>query len=186
MTPDPKSLRIPLLRLARRPVLLDNMAEPLEGLELVTSIDIQPAATLPGTCYALKMEDDAAAPDLPQGRIGVFCRERDGLAALHQVYLVQIRDERPRVHKLLKSDPEHNRKSSGLQDPSATPARLRQRRKSFMTPTPLHLPESRVSPIPDSAHAMIYLKSPEAGGPMRVVPSRDVLWMHPLVYIPPA
>ncbi|MCF8720945.1 hypothetical protein [Nitrospina gracilis] len=186
MKPHSQRLRIPLMRLARGPVLLDNMKEPMEGLELVTSIDIFPTEPLPGECYALKMEDDAAAPHAPAGSVGVFCQQSAGVPVLHQIYLVQIKNERPRVCKLVKSDSAFHRRTDETKTSSSTPERLRQRRKSFMTPTPLHIPDARVSPIPDSAHEMVYLKNPEEGGPMLVLPSRDVLWMHPLVFIPPS
>lgn len=185
MHPEPKRQRIPLLRLARRPVLLDNLNEPLEALELVTSIDIHPPEALPDAVYALKMEDSAAAPELPQGRVGVFCRNRTDIAALHQIFVVQIRGERPLVRKLVKHEADRNRTTAEPGSPS-TAGYIRQRRKSFMTPTPLHLPQSRVSPIPDSLHEMVYFKSVEEGEPMLVVRARDVLWMHPLVYMPPA
>lgn len=182
MSPEPKRQRIPLLRLARRPVLLDNLEEPLEALELVTSLDIHPEEPLPSAVYALKMEDGAVAPELPQGGVGVFCRDREGVRALHQIFVVQIKGHRPLVRKLVKSESERNRPDA----PSARPGYIRQRRKSFMTPTPLHIPESRVSPIPDTLHEMVYLKSMEKGEPMLVIRAQDVLWMHPLVYIPPA
>ena len=52
-----------------------------------------------------------------------------------------------------------------------------------MTPTPLHIPESRVSPIPDSAHEMIYLKGLNENEALKVVPLREVVWMHPLIAV---
>ena len=52
-----------------------------------------------------------------------------------------------------------------------------------MTPTPLHIPESRVSPIPDSAHERIYLKSLEESASLMVLPLEDVIWMHPLILV---
>ncbi|MCF8724087.1 hypothetical protein LQ236_002107 [Nitrospina gracilis] len=184
MKPHSQRLRIPLMRLVRGPVLLDNMKEPMEGLELVTSIDIFPDEPLPGECYALKMEDDGAAPQVPAGSVGVFSRQSPGVPALHRVYLAQIKNERPLVCKLIKSDVAIHQRTKKPDSSTPIPDRLRQRRKSFMTPTPLHIPDARVSPIPDSAHEMVYLKNPEEGGPMLVVPGRELLWMHPLVFIP--
>jgi len=52
-----------------------------------------------------------------------------------------------------------------------------------MTPTPLHIPDSQVSPIPDSAHEMIYLKGLNEHEGLRVVPLREVVWMHPLIIV---
>ncbi len=52
-----------------------------------------------------------------------------------------------------------------------------------MTPTPLHIPESQVSPIPDSAHEMIYLKGLNEDEALKVIPLRDVVWMHPLITV---
>ena len=52
-----------------------------------------------------------------------------------------------------------------------------------MTPTPLHIPESQVSPIPDSAHEMIYLKRFNENENLQVIPLRDVVWMHPLIAV---
>ncbi|NIP99913.1 MAG: hypothetical protein GWN10_04640, partial [Nitrospinaceae bacterium] len=66
--------------------------------------------------------------------------------ALHGVYLLGVEGDRPMVRKVVKKDAD----SPGEKDrssPASLSARVNARRKSFMTPTPLHMPDSRVSPI---------------------------------------
>lgn len=175
--------QIPLLRISNKPVDLEGLAEPLEGLDLVSSIDVYPDRALPDTCYAMKWTDDSLVPVLQKGQVGVFCQWGEDWPAVENIYMVQVKGERPVVRKVVRDDSSRNM-VGGMQEEGATPKRLRERRKSFMTPTPLHLPESRVSPIPDSAHEMVYLRSMETNAPMLVVPLKEVLWMHPLIFIP--
>ena len=178
-----KNMRIPLLRMSRKPMDLESLDEPLEGLELVSSVDVFPDRELPDSCYALKWEDDSLAPVLNRGQVGVFSKTADILPAIENIFMVQVKGERPIVRKVVRDD-SFRKEDDALRDAGGTPKHLRERRKSFMTPTPLHLPESRVSPIPESAHEMVYLKSMENNAPMLVMPVRKILWIHPLVFIP--
>jgi hypothetical protein len=52
-----------------------------------------------------------------------------------------------------------------------------------MTPTPLHIPGSRVSPIPGSAHEMLFLIPLSGEGPVEIAPLARVLYLHPLCAI---
>ena len=93
--------------------------------------------------------------------MGIFGFEND-MSPLDDIYALGLEGKEPLICKVIKSDAQAG--SSNL--------RAKNRRKSFMTPTPLHIPKSRVSPIPDSSHEMIYLKDLNDKEALKVIPMR--------------
>jgi len=57
------------------------------------------------------------------------------------------------------------------------------RRKVFMVPTPLHVPDSQTSPIAKSLHHVVLFKDLAGSGKLRLIPAGKILWKHPLVYV---
>jgi hypothetical protein len=101
-----------------------------------------------------------------------------------QIFAVWIKGRGPQIFKIVKDDTGNDPADSLHGEKKSEEASVNLRRKSFMTPTPLHVPESRVSPIPKSAHQMIFLKGLRVSDPVNLVPVNDVLRMDPLVHIP--
>jgi hypothetical protein len=119
---------------------------------------------LPDRCYGVSISDDSMVPVLRQGATAIFSDcER---LAKENIYCVGRKGQVPVIRKLVKND--------GPVSP---------RRKSFMTPTPLHIPESKISPIADSTHRMLMLKSLAGDDPLLIIPAEQVIWMHPLVAV---
>jgi hypothetical protein len=128
-------------------------------------------------CYGVLIDDQGMDPVLSAGMIALFKPQADKVLAKENIFSIGIRGQVPLIRKVLKKDHPGGEGKSG--------SRLRQAsrpvRKSFMTPTPLHIPGSRVSPIDDKTHEMILIKSLEASAQVQVIPTEKILWMHPLV-----
>jgi len=127
-------------------------------------------------CYGVKVEDESMTPVLEEDMVAVFS-QTENMPALMNIYSIGRKCEVPLVRKVVKNEIP----IAGEEDVS--PAGRRPRRKSFMTPTPLHIPDSLVSPIADSTHQTIFLKSLANPQKLVLVPKGNLLWMHPLVLI---
>lgn len=127
-------------------------------------------------CYGVEIEEDSIAPFLKTGMTAVFSPS-DSAQALKDIFSIGRKGESPLVRKVVKNEIIANEKNN------VSPEGLRPKRKSFMTPTPLHIPGSRVSPIPESTHETIYFKGLENSEQLILVPRGNLLWMHPLVLI---
>ncbi len=127
----------------------------------------------PPECYGVRVADETMSPVLQPGMVGVFSVREKHESALMAIFSIGIQEEPPRIRKVLKN--ETGQETGGSKKTVA--------RKSFMTPTPLHIPGSRVSPIADSTHRMIYLKTFADSEAVTLVPADKLLWMHPLVRV---
>lgn len=176
---QPQSARIPWLEVSGK---VDS-AEPVEGLppglKYRAEVEIAVTQVLPEACYALDIVKKSAEGATALGIFGP-CPD---LKAQDGVYAVGLAGREPLICTRVKDESQAD-SAQREQSPQVTSsARVNSRRKSFMTPTPLHIPESRVSPIPDSAHERIYLKSLEENAFLMVLPLEDVVWMHPLILV---
>lgn len=122
------------------------------------------------------------APVLPSGVTGIFASAGEG-PARENIYLIGIREKPPVIRKVVKNDisasDEINKK--GKEEGLSTG--IRGKRKSFMATTPLHIPDSQVSPIPGSTHRMIFFRDLKEPGKLKAVAAKDILWMHPLICV---
>lgn len=128
-------------------------------------------------CYGVLIDNQEMDPVLPVGMIALFKSQLDKAVARENIFSFGIRGQTPLIRKvLIKDNPSGEGKSGSTVSQFSRPVR-----KSFMTPTPLHIPGSRVSPIDDKTHEMILIKSLVASSQVQVIPIGKVLWMHPLV-----
>jgi len=180
MTSQPSSIRIPLVGISGKVDQETHTGEFPQGLKRISEMEITASQVLPEQCYALEIPDIIKGSEDPRNSLGIF-GPGEGIAALDDIYAIGLTGRAPLVCKVIKNDAHSG--SSNLEGASQaiSPSHVKNRRKSFMTPTPLHIPESRVSPIPDSAHEMIYLKRLNENEALLVIPLRDVVWMHPLI-----
>ncbi len=180
MPHPPESVRIPLMRISDKVAPGERVGEVPPGLSQISEVEITVSQDLPEHCYALEVPDISTEFEMPGKPLGIFGPVRN-FKALNDIYNLGWVGSEPRVCKVVKDEslPESVR---GGKTPTPS-SRVNSRRKSFMTPTPLHIPESRVSPIPDSAHEMIYLKCINESESLKVVPRREVVWMHPLILV---
>lgn len=139
-------------------------AEWLDG-DIIPSTKMRMVGQAPTGCYGVRIEEES--PLLKKGMTAVFSYEEPGVAAVENIFCVGVKGQAPVIRKLVKNE------GRGISS----------RRKSFMTPTPLHIPDSKVSPIADSTHQRVILKGLDNGDPLMFVPVENVVWMHPLVAI---
>ncbi len=170
--------RIPLFRIGR---VKETSKTLPEGLILITSYPVNPKSNLPENSYALKIEDSSMEPLLKPGNIAIFSKSEININAFEKVYLFGIRGQIPLVRKIIKDDEKNFGKENA--DISNKNYNVKPNRKSFMTPTPLHIPKSYVSPIPNSSHEMIFLKGLQEGASLEIFSSKDLLWKHPLICV---
>ncbi len=177
------SVRLPVLSLK---TLLQSQEFPLENKgflpECYRYIKIRAFRETADEFYGVRMEGEDLAPDLKAGATAVFARTDKGGRAWGNIYCLGIRGEGGCLARGIQKDVPSSASASetAVISKSSPPAG---RRKSFMTPTPLHVPGSRTAPIPPSAHQTVFLKPLGGGGKVKGVLKKNVLWMHPLVCI---
>ncbi len=128
---------------------------------------ISPPMELPDLCYGVRIEGTCDTPFLPLGCLAVFSKS-EGIA-LGNIYAVEVQGEFPFVGKWLQKETSEGDAGS--------------RRKVFMVPTPMHVPDSRISPIAPSLHHVLLFKDFANSGKLKLVPANKVLWTHRLVYV---
>ena len=163
-------IRMPLLGIAGKVDQVQQVNDLPQGLKHISEVEISLTQKLPGSSYAQEVPNIFG--NFPATVLGIFGFKKD-VTALNDVYALGISGEEPCVCRVVKSDAKADSPDSNV----------KYRRNSFMTPTPLHIPESKVSPIPNSSHGMIYLKNLNDKEGLKVVPLKDVVWMHPLITV---
>ena len=128
---------------------------------------ISPPMELPDSCYGVKIEGACDSLFLPPGCLAVF--SKTGATALENIYAVGVQEEFPFLGKWMQKETSEGSASS--------------RRKVFMVPTPMHVPDSRISPIDPSLHHVLLFKDFANSGKLKLVPANKVLWTHRLVYV---
>ena len=120
---------------------------------------------LPDLCYGVQIESTYDTPILPLGCLAVFSKT-EGIALEH-IYAVVKQGELPFIGKWMQKE------TSGVGN----------ERKVFMVPTPMHVPDSRTSPIAPSLHHVLLFKDFANAGRLKLVPADKVLWKHRLVCV---
>ncbi len=137
-------MRVPLIRLQDVEAFLEGSRK--DGLASPRLLKVD--ASIPEACFALESTDIGENSPIPAKGIGVFAGGFGEFDAVDQVFLLRCPPENPRLCRMVRSE----------QQVGAGEVFRASRRKSFMTPTPLHIPTSKVSPIPDYTHSVFYLK----------------------------
>jgi hypothetical protein len=127
-------------------------------------------------CYGVEIEDGSMAPVLNKGMVAIFSQNVKN-PALMNVFSIGRKGESPLVRKVVKNE------ITPKEIDNFTEEGRKRLRKSFMTPTPLHIPGSRVSPIAESTHQTIFFKSLLNPEKLTLVSKGNLLWLHPLVLI---
>ncbi|MFQ5451058.1 MAG: hypothetical protein ACE5E9_10545 [Nitrospinaceae bacterium] len=176
-------IAVPLIRFSSPPFREGfDLGEDGVDLSLFPSIRIPLSLKIPDPSYGVVIEDENMAPVLKMGMTAVFSRGAALAEARNQVYSIGRKGGVPLVRRVVRNDLQTDGTAvigSSMGKGGGSP----KRRKSFMTPTPLHVPESRVSPIAPFSHGMIFLKKLCDPDRLTVLPLAKVAWMHPLVGI---
>jgi len=120
---------------------------------------------LPFDSYGIDIKDSSLSCYFGINTIAIFCKE--DFPAKDNIFFVGLKRKPPFVGKLLKNESE-------LEG---------QGRKTFMTPTPLHVPKSKTSPIADSLHHNLIFKVLSNPPGTRFVQQSSIVWKHPLIFV---
>lgn len=159
------ALRVPKIRLNEVETFLGS-ADAENAVQNWEEVD----APLPEGCFALGAGEFKMPSSLPARGTVFFATRFQSGEGLQQMYLLRNPGQTPQLCRLVRSEQE----AAGKEVYRAS------RRKSFMTPTPLHLPTSKVSPIPDYTHAVFYLK-PLDEEQLKVIPAGQSDRLLPLL-----
>jgi len=120
---------------------------------------------IPVESYGIEIKDLSLSCYFGINTIAIFCKE--DFPAKDNIFFVGLKRKPPFVGKLLKNESE-------LEG---------QGRKTFMTPTPLHVPTSKTSPIADSLHHNLIFKVLSNPPGTRFVQQSSIVWKHPLIFV---
>jgi hypothetical protein len=128
---------------------------------------ISPPMELPDFSYGVRIDGACDTPILPLGCLAVFSKSEG--TALKDIYAVEVQGELPFIGKWMQKESSEGGAGS--------------ERKVFMVPTPMHVPDSRISPIAPSLHHVLLFKDFANTGKLRLIPAGKVRWKHRLVYV---
>ncbi len=128
---------------------------------------ISPKMELPDRCYGVKIDFACQSLLLQLGSLAIFSKT-EGIG-LEDIYVVGVQGGYPFLGKWVQKD--------------SLKGAVNSRRKAFMVPTPMHLPDSRISPIAQSLHHVLFFKDFSGSGKLRLIPTRKILWKHPMIYV---
>jgi hypothetical protein len=120
---------------------------------------------LPDFSYGFEIKNSFLSSYFGVNTVAIF--SKSDFPAQDNVFLVGLKGKPPLVGKLLK-----NESDSGGRG-----------RKTFMTPTPLHIPESKTSPIADSLHRTLIFKVLSKPQGTRFIQQSNISWRHPLIFV---
>ena len=120
---------------------------------------------LPNFSYGIEVKDPSMVTYFGRNTIVIF--SKSDFPAQDNIFLVGLKSKSPFIGKLLKNES----KIEG------------EGRKTFMTPTPLHIPESKTSPIADSLHYNLIFKVLSDPPGTRFVQQSSIVWKHPLIFV---
>ena len=120
---------------------------------------------LPNFSYGIEVKDPSMVTYFGRNTIAIF--SKSDFPAQDNIFLVGLKSKSPFIGKLLKNESEIEGKG----------------RKTFMTPTPLHVPESKTSPIAGSLHHNLIFKGLSEPQGTRFVKESNICWRHPLICV---
>ena len=128
-------------------------------------IKILASRELPNFSYGIEVKDPSMVTYFGRNTIVIYSKSQ--FPAQYNIFLVGLKSKTPFIGKLLKNES----KIEG------------EGRKTFMTPTPLHVPESKTSPIADSLHHNLIFKGLSEPQGTQFIQESNMCWRHPLIYI---
>ena len=128
-------------------------------------IKILASRELPNLSYGIKIKDPSMVTYFGRNAIAIF--SKSDVSAQDNIFLVGLKSKSPFIGKLLKNESE----VEGAE------------RKTFMTPTPLHVPKSKTSPIAASLHHTLIFKGLSEPQGTRFIQGENICWRHPLICV---
>mgnify|MGYP006091001831 CR=1 FL=1 len=131
-----------------------------------------------GSYLSISIEEKLWAPIFNFGDIAIFSKD-NSKSSFENIYLIPLKTKDAIIGRIVHSSDQSKHKHTNPQTPQFRKAR----RKSFMTPTPLHIPTSVVSPIADFSHDRTLVRSLNSKDKMFSILSEETLGIFPLVHI---
>ncbi len=149
-------------------------------LESVT-LSFPPSIELSEYNFGVQINTNNFQPDFFSGDTIIFSK-KESERALQNIYLFITADDKSIIGEIIHK-PDYKNKASSEPNKSVPTEYRRARRKSFMTPTPLHIPTSQISPVADSSHERILIRP--VGDKKKVVsiPPQKKIFSFPMVFI---
>ncbi|GEM_PF-2448580 len=121
-----------------------------------TKLSFSPDIKLSEYNFGVRIDSNIFQPEFYFGDILIFSKiESD--KALQNIYLFLTEESEPLIGEIINTQEKTTNISPKKDQSSSNKYRLA-RRKNFMTPTPLHIPTSQISPVADSSHERVLIR----------------------------
>jgi len=131
--------------------------------------------------FGVQIDTNNFQPDFYPGDTIIFTK-KEAETSLKNIYLFITDDNKPIIGEVIHKPDAKNNISSKLNKSESTEYR-KARRKSFMTPTPLHIPTSQISPVADSSHERILIRPIGDKKQLVSIPTQKNIFTFPIVFI---
>jgi hypothetical protein len=131
--------------------------------------------------FGVQIDTNNFQPDFYSGDTIIFTK-KETETSLQNIYLFINDDKKPIIGEVIHKPDAKNNISSEPNNSGPTEYR-KARRKSFMTPTPLHIPTSQISPVADSSHERILIRPVGDKKQLVSIPSQKNIYTFPMVFI---
>jgi hypothetical protein len=149
-------------------------------LERIT-LSFPPNLELSEYNFGVQIDTNNFQPDFFSGDTIIFSK-KESENALKNIYLFITDDNKTIIGEIIHKPDVKDDIPSELNKSGPTEYR-KARRKSFMTPTPLHIPTSQISPVADSSHERILIRPVGDKKKLVSVPPQKNIYKFPMVFI---
>ena len=118
--------------------------------------------------FGIEIETNQFQPFFYSGDIIIFSKLESSYP-LQNIYLFTTTSSKPIIGTII-----HNPNSTEHKQP---------RRKNFMTPTPLHIPTSKIAPASEASHARLLIRSVEKKQRLISISRKKRVYTFPMIYI---
>ncbi len=155
----------------------DQPPPPIESITLA----FPPNLELSEQNFGIHIKTNDFQPDFYSGDTIVFSKKESELA-LQNIYLFITKNRKPIIGEIIHRPDSKKNSSNELHKLNSTEYR-KARRKSFMTPTPLHIPTSQISPVADSSHERILIRPVGQKQQLSSIFRQKSIYSFPMVFI---
>jgi hypothetical protein len=145
------------------------------------TLSLPPNIKLSENNFGVQIDTNNFQPDLFLGDTIIFSK-KESESALQNIYLFINADYKSVIGEIIhKPD---DKKNISLEINKSGPIEYRKaRRKSFMTPTPLHIPTSQISPVADYSHERILIRPVGDKKQLISIQPQKNIYTFPMVFI---
>lgn len=150
------------------------------ALENVT-LSFPPSMELSEYNFGVQIDTNNFQPDFFSGDTIIFSK-KESESALQNIHLFITEEKKTIIGEIIHKPRTNHNISPGF-DKSDTTEYRKARRKSFMTPTPLHIPTSQISPVAESSHERLLIRPIGEKKQVVSIPPQKNIYTFPMVFI---